>query len=530
MILGQAKMLKFPWGWRHLVFLTAGLILVQCSGTFPISSPTSQPTPSKLVETVYPSAMIETAYPPALVNPIPEQVMPYPAPPTQPPSYFSLWQSITDPQKLWSLKIPPDWLPGNLPGEYLGEDGFIKFSYLPEMAYMQQARRVCERLANSPTGEGRRVGLAGSGELDMCAMPPAKGAQPAPNWLIIHHPEAEVATRFARIEIGSDQIGTILDTLLVLPVKQDPHQVPATKEPPEWLNSAILPSELFAEETPVEGKSPGQGVPSDEEFKRPAADNKALSRVVSVDRVPGIEEINCLLEPFGHRFDIHEPASLEQWRLWHQDELLLDEISSIHPPVISASGAHFAMVVYAENFGNLLVQETGVSQWNRSDMPWRLAEPVFIGEELLFPVWDTATGQVQVRKGGETVYAFTALMGANNPVQEFTIWQNGWLMEVDGFLIQDGQILNKSDGYDELFGWQILNGQPFFFFRRGEWVGISYAGQALPLAYEDVYHGGCCGYGLFNPWWNERLVGFFALREGQWYHVMVGVVEDGEEE
>ena len=70
-------------------------------------------------------------------------------------------------------------------------------------------------------------------------------------------------------------------------------------------------------------------------------------------------------------------------------ELLLDEITSIHPPVISASGAHFALVVYAENFGNLLVQETGVSQWNRSDMPWRLAEPVFVGEELLFPVWDT---------------------------------------------------------------------------------------------------------------------------------------------
>ena len=85
------------------------------------------------------------------------------------------------------------------------------------------------------------------------------------------------------------------------------------------------------------------------------------------------------------------------------------------------------------------------------------------------------------------------------------------------------KLLNESGGYDELFGWRLLNGQPFFFFRRGEWVGISYAGQVLPLAYEDVYHGGCCGYGLYNPWGNEQWVGFFALREGQWYHVMVGV-------
>jgi hypothetical protein len=440
--------------------------------------------------------------------------------------YLSLWQTITDPHQLWSLQIPPDWLPGNLPGEYLGEDGFIRFSYLPEMAYMQQARRVCEHLANSPTGEGRKAGLAGMGKLDMCVMPPERGAPPAPNWLILHHPEAETASRFARIEISSDQMRTILDTLIMLPVQQGMHRVPATKEPPEWLKSASLPYELLAEETPVEGKRPGQGVPSDEEFKRPAAANKALSQAVLKDPFQRVEEINRQLAPFDYRFEIHEPAYLEQWLLWHQDELLLDEISSIYPPAISASGTHFAIVVYAENIGNLLVQETGVSQWNRSDMPWRLAEPVFVGEELLFPVWDTTSGQVQVRRGGETVYAFTALMGANNPVQEFTIWQGGWLMELDGFLIQDGQILNESGGFDELFGWQILNGQPFYFFRRGEWIGISYAGQALPLAYEDVYHGGCCGYALYNPRGNERLVGFFALREGQWYHVMVGVGDE----
>ena len=470
--------------------------------------------------------MVETAYPAALVNPIAEQVIPYPAPPTQPVATPVQWQTVTDPQKLWSLQIPPGWSPGNLTGEYLGEDGFIRFSYLPEMAYMQQARRVCERLANSPTGEGRKAVLAGMGKIDLCAMPPAKNAQPAPNWVILRHPEAEAATRFARIEISSDQMGTILDTLLVLPVKQDPHQVPAAEEPAEWLKSAVLPSELFAEETPVEGKRPGQGVPIDEQFKRPAAANKALSQAVSLDPVQRVEEINSRLAPFDYKFEFREPVSLEQWRLLHQEELLLDDITTIHQLVISASGSHFALVVYAENFGNLLVQETGVSQWNRSDMPWRLAEPIFVGEELLFPVLEPGMGQVQVRKGEETEYAFTTLPGASNPVQGFWAWQGGWLMELDGFLIQDGQILNDSGGYDELFGWRLLNGQPFFFFRRGEWVGISYAGQVLPLAYEDVYHGGCCGYGLFNPWWNERLVGFFALREGQWYHVMVGVVEE----
>lgn len=110
---------------------------------------------------------------------------------------------------------------------------------------------------------------------------------------------------------------------------------------------------------------------------------------------------------------------------------MLDEISAIHPPVISASGAHFALVVYVENFGNLLVQDTGVSQWNRSDMPRRLAEPVFVGEELLFPVLEPGAGQVQVqvRKGEEAVYAFITLPGASNPVQGFWAWQGGWLLD-----------------------------------------------------------------------------------------------------
>ena len=150
-------MSKLPWGWRHLVFLTAGLILVQCSGTLPVSCPISQPTPSKIVETVYPSAMVETAYPAALVNPIPEQVMPYPAPPAQPSSHLRCGRPLPTHKSSGRCKSHPTGRLAIAPGEYQGEDGFIRISYLPEMAFMQQARRVCEHLANSPNGEGRKV-------------------------------------------------------------------------------------------------------------------------------------------------------------------------------------------------------------------------------------------------------------------------------------------------------------------------------------------------------------------------------------
>jgi hypothetical protein len=49
-----------------------------------------------------------------------------------------------------------------------------------------------------------------------------------------------------------------------------------------------------------------------------------------------------------------------------------------------------------------------------------------------------------------------------------------WLLEVDGFLIQDGEVLNERLGYEDIFGWQLLNEKPFYYFRKGPRVGISY--------------------------------------------------------
>ncbi len=62
-------------------------------------------------------------------------------------------------------------------------------------------------------------------------------------------------------------------------------------------------------------------------------------------------------------------------------------------------------------------------------------------------------------------------------------------MDMNHFLIQDGEILNEKFGLDEAFDWQLIEDKPFYFFRKGSRVGISYDGQFLSLYYDDIPYG-----------------------------------------
>jgi hypothetical protein len=67
-----------------------------------------------------------------------------------------------------------------------------------------------------------------------------------------------------------------------------------------------------------------------------------------------------------------------------------------------------------------------------------------------------------------------------------------------------------------------VNGKPFYFFRKGPRVGISYDRQVQPVYYDEVAHYMCCGFAGANPYNNGSMIHFFALREGVWYFVTLG--------
>ena len=132
-----------------------------------------------------------------------------------------------------------------------------------------------------------------------------------------------------------------------------------------------------------------------------------------------------------------------------------------------------------------------------------------------------------MRRGRAAVYGFTIpIVRPDNPVKGLEGWGDHWVLEVDGQAVVDGESLNRELGYEEIFGWQLLQGEPFHFFSKDGRIGVSYAGQVLPQQYDEVVHYKCCGYALYNPAGNDRMVWFHALKDGTWHYVEMGVFDD----
>ena len=94
-----------------------------------------------------------------------------------------------------------------------------------------------------------------------------------------------------------------------------------------------------------------------------------------------------------------------------------------------------------------------------------------------------------------------------------------------GEVFRSGESLSELFGYDETFGFQLMAGEPFFIFRKGDEFGLNYAGEEVMLGFDEVAHHYCCGFSLYNPTHYENMVAFFASREGKRYYVEAGVFE-----
>jgi hypothetical protein len=85
--------------------------------------------------------------------------------------------------------------------------------------------------------------------------------------------------------------------------------------------------------------------------------------------------------------------------------------------------------------------------------------------------------------------------------------------------------MGQALGYESVFGFTLLNGQPFYFFQQDDAIDLSYAGQTLPYTYKTVIHNACCEAAMFNVGANDDMVWFHALRGGMWYYVEMGVYQ-----
>jgi hypothetical protein len=93
---------------------------------------------------------------------------------------------------------------------------------------------------------------------------------------------------------------------------------------------------------------------------------------------------------------------------------------------------------------------------------------------------------------------------------------------VADILIRDGVVLNEETTASEIFTFHFLNDKPFYFYRQEENIHIFYNGETLPNPYQRVIHEPmCCSGGMVNMTLRHDALGFYALRDGNWYYVVI---------
>jgi hypothetical protein len=166
------------------------------------------------------------------------------------------------------------------------------------------------------------------------------------------------------------------------------------------------------------------------------------------------------------------------------------------------------------------------------------------GQEVSIPI----SCSVKVSRNGKVIYTIQPKLSAVDATPNlWGLWayDNHWVIEVAhvtekeifsnimyhdvfGEIIQDGISLNKLHGYQETFGFQLMKGKPFYFFKKQGWFGISYDHREIPLGYAQIPHYRCCSASALNPRSAENMVAFFARRgtvRPVWHYVEIGVFE-----
>lgn len=175
----------------------------------------------------------------------------------------------------------------------------------------------------------------------------------------------------------------------------------------------------------------------------------------------------------------------------------------------SSSGAY--LLTMRNTKGLYLLDGSNVREWPYSG-PAAATEPgpVYLGDELVSVRWNSGTKTYGVYLGERQAYE----LNAPSRFGALTAWNGHWVLEADDQVIMDGKPVGA--GYDAVFGWQVLNGKPFYLWQRGVTYGISYDGEERRLAYDEILR----TKGL-EPAGDGETVTFLARKEAAWEAVTI---------
>ena len=328
---------------------------------------------------------------------------------------------------------------------------------------------------------------------------------------------------------------TVLPTAEASPA---PTVVPTTEvslaSPCAQPTSEALPSRLIVEEHPLSvgpsirelGRTVGPGFgtyfeTADGDTGQILAKNQALRDPHALL----LASNNALLGPYGYRLELARCGDTGSawYTLYQGDNMLFQgQVYALSPVSVNASGTDFFMQIEHPS-GAYLLSQAGLDERDTA-----LNGPVYVGDE---PLTVAISETIRVRLGGRLAWEDPIMPSTFGSVTMESPWSfdGHWTIEetpgsmteadVVGRVVGDGQDLNQTCGYEESFGFALLDGRPFHFFKRDGKIDIAYDGQQVPAGYDAIPHYQCCSAAALNPSTSTNMVWFYAKRGEQWYYV-----------
>lgn len=242
-----------------------------------------------------------------------------------------------------------------------------------------------------------------------------------------------------------------------------------------------------------------------------------------------INALNQRLAPFN----VQVSAAEQHFSLYQDGRLLASKLNWIGPLSIRADGNDFILPVIDSYDGETsLLSVEGLHELESWDLLiYDRVFPVFAGEDRISAVYETerylrpvgAPTQLYLLKNGERFAAYSVgeFSPAGGPVRGLWTWNDHWVLELEGMIVQDGQILNEQ-GFSEAFSWRVLKDRPFFFYRQNGLIQAEYNSQTVELNYDEViYEPLCCMTSLLQMRSFANGLIFYARRGDTWYFVVL---------
>jgi hypothetical protein len=275
-------------------------------------------------------------------------------------------------------------------------------------------------------------------------------------------------------------------------------------------------------------------------LKDPAAFNAAASSGEPAERTAQIlsgqfssqrlARLNARLAPFGLHLRVNE----RRFIIDQNGVKLHANLSWIGPLTVNASGTDFRLpVVDGYDGGTFVLNPAGLQRQEGWDiLLYDRVFPIFVGDDLIslsydyerYPRQVNNPALLNVSRNDAVIdtWSVSGSMPDGGPARGLWAWQDHWLLELPGLLVEDGQILNDRLGYSEMFTWRLINDRPFYFFRQDGQVHLSYDGQTLEALYDEVIHEPLGGNAiLLRLKAYENGMFFYARRGATWYYVTI---------